>query len=171
MENIHDSSSPLMTIPSLKVFILEHLNRIYSAKSHLSERLPELLDQTSFMDIRELIVQAMTDVNKQLTRMDRIYELLEVEHHVEISKGMVGTMEDAFSLIYKTNFNSLLRDLSVLYYLQNIEAIEMGSFQVLDAAALQLPDRRASQLIRESYEEAKAVRALSLHLTVKYLSD
>lgn len=64
-----------------------------------------------------------------------------------------------------------MRDLSVLYYLQNIEAIEMGSFQVLEAAALQLPDQRASQLIRESYEEAKAVRALSLHLTVKYLSD
>lgn len=66
--------------------------------------------------------------------------------------------------------NQRVRDMSIIFYLQNIESVEMASFQVLQMAAVKLKNRQIRQLLKENYDEAKADRTLLLLIAAKYIT-
>jgi hypothetical protein len=43
----------------------------------------------------------MADVDRQIGRMDEIFNILKKEKHIEISKGMIGMIKDAFTLKFR----------------------------------------------------------------------
>jgi ferritin-like metal-binding protein YciE len=64
-----------------------------------------------------------------------------------------------------------LRDMSILFYLQNIESMEMASFQVLRIAAVKLKNKQIKQLLTENVDEAKESRTLLLLISAKYITS
>jgi len=62
-----------------------------------------------------------------------------------------------------------LQDLSIIFYLQNIESVEMASFQILQMAAVKLHNSHINKLLKENYEEAKSDRVLLLLISSKYI--
>jgi len=93
----------------------------------------------------------------------------------EVSKGSIhgltGLIQDAFEAIEEQAGEPEMRDLSIIFYLQNIESIEMASFQILQMAAVKLKNRHINQLLKENYEEAKADRILLLLISSKYITN
>jgi len=154
----------------LKTFFLSHLDKIYSAKQHLIGRLPELLAQASFADLRAAIIQTVEHVENEVSRMELMYTKLDSPPPDFNEKGLSGIVEDAFQAIKEHGSDKELRDLSILFYLQNIESLEMASFQVLQMAAVKLKDKQVATLLKENYEEAKADRTLFLLITGKYIT-
>ena len=152
-------------------FFLMHLNLIYCAKSYLVKQLPEIEDLAEFRDLKFAIAETTDGVKKQITRMRKIFTLLDAEIALEQCKGMIGLVEETYAAVRQQNDDPWLRDMSILYYLQNIESIEMASFGVLNLVAAKLKDDKIKQLIRENYDEAKEDRALMTVITARYLSN
>ena len=84
---------------------------------------------------------------------------------------MAKFIEDAFEAINEQSGESELRDLSIIFYLQNIESVEMASFQILQMAAVKLKNKHVDQLLKENYNEAKADRTLLLLISSKYITN
>jgi ferritin-like metal-binding protein YciE len=154
----------------LESFFITHLNRVYCAKLHLAKRLPEIEDAANFTDLQNAIVETISIVEKQIARMREIYKLLNTEISIESHKGLTGLIEDAFIAIQQQSEDPLLRDMSILFYMQNIESVEMTSFQVLQIAAVKLKNEQIKQLLKENFEAAKADRSLLLFITAKYVT-
>lgn len=155
----------------LKLFFIRHLDHIYSAKSHLVTKLPLLVNEAEFADLKDAICQTVSDVEKQLARMEVIYTLLDEEVSTGSIQGLTGLVEDAFVAINKQHGEPELRDLSIIYYLQNIESVEMASFQILQMAAVKLKNKQIDQLLKDNYDEAKADRTLLLLISSKYITN
>jgi ferritin-like metal-binding protein YciE len=155
----------------LKIFFLKHLDRIYSAKLHLIAKLPNLAEEVQFLDLKNAIQKTVIDVEHQITRMQIIYTLLDSGYNKSSINGLTGLIEDAFEAINEQSGESELRDLSIIFYLQNIESIEMASFQILQMAAVKLKNQHINQLLKENYEEAKADRTLLLLISSKYITS
>ncbi|RBQ08926.1 DUF892 family protein [Pedobacter miscanthi] len=155
----------------LKVFFIKHLDRIYGAKLHLVSRLPGLAGEAGFADLRNAIAETVADVEKQIARMELMYSLLDAEVSGGSIHGLTGLIQDAFEAINEQIGEPELRDLSIIFYLQNIESVEMASFQVLQMAAVKLKNKHISQLLKENYEEAKADRILLLLVSSKYMTN
>jgi ferritin-like metal-binding protein YciE len=153
----------------LKTFFVRHLNRIYSAKAHLFTRLPQLLTEVHFSDLRHAIQETIEDVGKQMARMEVIYAILDAAIGNASVQGLSGMVDDAFDAINENREEPELRDLSIIFYLQNIESVEMASFQVLQMAAVKLKNKQIDQLLQENYAEAKADRTLLLLISSKYI--
>ena len=153
----------------LKSFFITHLNRIYCAKLHLINRLLEIERLSHFRDLQQAIAETTEEVQKQITRMGEIYELLDAEVAIESHKGLTGLVEDAFIAVKQQSADPVLRDMSILFYMQNIESVEMTSFQVLQMAAVKLKDKQISQLLKENFDAAKADRSLLLMVSAKYI--
>lgn len=64
-------------VKNLTAFFIDHLNVIYAAKSHLVSKLPEIADKVHYSDLREGILDTVSDVIKQMVRVEMIFELLE----------------------------------------------------------------------------------------------
>ena len=155
----------------LKLFFVRHLDRIYGAKLHMVSRLPYLQEEAEFSDLREAIQDTVADVEKQIARMELIYTLLDAEFSHASIHGLSGLIDDAFEAINQQQGEPELRDLSIIFYMQNIESVEMASFQILQMAAAKLKHKQVSQLLKENYEEAKSDRTLLLFISSKYISN
>lgn len=152
----------------LKRFFITHLDRIYAAKMHLISKLPVLATEAKFSDLKNAIEETMGGVQNQLARMQMIYTFLDAEVSSGSIHGLIGLVDDAFESIKQQDGEAELQDLSIIFYLQNIESVEMASFQILRMAAVKL-DKRISALLKENYEEAKSDRALLLLISSKYI--
>jgi ferritin-like metal-binding protein YciE len=155
----------------LRRFFITHLNRIYFAKLHLVTRLPEIAGLAHFSDLKSAIAETTEEVGKQITRMREIYDLLNAEVSIASYKGLTGLIEDAFIAVKQQSSDPELRDLSILFYMQNIESVEMTSFQVLQVAAVKLKNEQISQLLKENFEAAKADRSLLFVVSSKYITS
>jgi ferritin-like metal-binding protein YciE len=155
----------------LKIFFLKHLDRIYAAKLHLVSKLPSLADEVQFADLKNAIAETVEDVEKQISRMEIIYTLLDGEVSNGSIHGLTGLIEDAFEAISEQKGEPEMRDLSIIFYLQNIESVEMASFQILQMAAVKLKNKHVNQLLKENYDEAKADRTLLLLISSKYITN
>ncbi|MDN3597513.1 DUF892 family protein [Mucilaginibacter myungsuensis] len=153
----------------MRTFLIEHLNVVYCVKSHLVERLPEIAEHAHFADLRHAIIETMEDVQRQIIRMDEIFEVLGTKHATDKCIENYQMVETAFSAIHSQSEDYGMRDLSILFYLQNIESIEMASFNVLLIAAKRYKNKQIIQLLRENSDEARADMALFILLTAKYL--
>ncbi|HEY0057372.1 MAG TPA: DUF892 family protein [Pedobacter sp.] len=156
---------------NLMIFFISHLNRIYCAKQHLVKMLPELKDMATFADLKHAIEETTSEVEKQIARMDLIYTLLDSEPSDENCNGLKGLVDDAFEAIKQQSDSMELRDMSILFYLQNIESIEMASFQVLRIAAFKIKKPQIKQLLKENYHEAKETRTLLMLVSTKYVAS
>ncbi|MHA4741313.1 DUF892 family protein [Dyadobacter sp. MSC1_007] len=154
----------------IEKFFFDHLNKIYTAKTLLRSELPELMDNAHFSDLREAINDTVEDVKEQISRMDEVYRIMAAEISDADCNGLKGLLENAFNDIKIHGGNPELRDLSILFYLQNIESIQMASFQILEMVAVKLKNDRIKQLIKENYEQARADRTLFLLISAKYIA-
>jgi ferritin-like metal-binding protein YciE len=167
----HSPKSIKLGPEKLKTFFVKHLNRIYYAKAHLVAKLPLLLDEVYFKDLQQAITETVADVEKQMARMELIYELLDSEISKGSIHGLTGLVDDAFEAIREQDGEAELRDMSIIFYLQNIESVEMASFQVLEMAAVKIKNKQIKHLLKENYDEAKADRTLLLLIGAKYVSS
>lgn len=155
----------------LNVFFVHHLNKVYSAKTHLLKRLPEILYQVHFDDLEGAIFDTIEIVKNQRERMQEIYGMMDVEIHEGNINGLKGLIDDSFDEIKAHQENPELRDMSIMFYMTNIEATEMASFQILQLLAVKIGDDKIKSLIKENFDDAQSSKALLLLITTKYLTS
>lgn len=153
----------------LKAYFIDHLNRIYCGKQHIVSRFPELATRADFKDIRLAINETVEDVEKQIVRMDCIYKKLNDEPRMGPCYGLKALLDEAAAAINQQTDDATLRDMAILFYLQNIESTEIASFQVLRMVAHAINDADINQLLLENFDESRDDRNLLLELTCKYL--
>lgn len=151
-------------------FFIHHLNRVHSAKNHLLKRLPEILYQVHFADLEVAIFETIEIVRKQVARMESIYKMIGAEISDASINGLEGLINDSFDDIKRNQENAEIRDMSILFYMTNIEAMEMASFQVLQLIAVKIGNTDIKALIKENFDEAQADKTLLLLITTKYLT-
>lgn len=169
-ENLRPWKKNKLGTSELKVFIVAHLDRIHGAKLHLTKMMPTLASKAEFSELVQVIGETVADVEKQIARIEMIYSILDAQVSYASINGMSGMIQDAFEAINNHPREPELRDMAIIFYLQNIESIEMASFQILQMAAVKLGNKHVSQLLKENYSEAKADRTLLLLLSTKYMT-
>jgi ferritin-like metal-binding protein YciE len=149
-------------------FFISHLHRIYCAKSQLVDKLPELSRRAGFLDLRQAIDETVELVRLQNKRIRRIYIALDETYHQEKCTGLTGLLDEAFQAIGLPGETPSICDLSILFYMQNIESVEMASFKLLIMVAGGLLEPEVSQLLTECYDEAREDKQLFKAITGKY---
>ena len=152
-------------------FFIHHLNKVYAAKKLLVSELSDVMDNAHFEDLREAMLNTIEGVINQISRMEQIYEILFTPFSDVSSNGLKALVADSFEDIKHYADKPELRDMSILFYLHNIESLEMASFQILEMASVKLKNDRVKRLLKENYDEAKADRTLLLLINAKYISS
>jgi ferritin-like metal-binding protein YciE len=169
MHIIHGDSAKDLDSSELKQFFVSHLNRIYCAKSQLEDKLPIITGNAHSHDLRLAVSQTIDVVAVQIGRLEEIYARLGTSYTPESCLGLLGFLDEAFQSIGPPLDRPSLRDLSILFYMQNIESIEMVSFEVMMRVADKLNERSVVELLHECYVEARQDQALFSSMVGKYL--
>jgi len=82
---------------------------------------------------------------------------------------LVGVLDEAFQSIGSPDDSAAIRDLSILFYMQNIESIEIASFKSMMLVADKLGNPKITQLLLECYDEAREDKILFSEIARAYL--
>jgi ferritin-like metal-binding protein YciE len=173
MENKNQSQQPKMNLQpaELKQYFIGHLNKIYCAKNHLVENFPAVLKLATFADLRDAIEDGINDLRKQIARMREIFQIMKEKYEPGTCQMFEGLISDLFRGAKEETGSSELRDMSIIYYLQNIESLEMASFHALQMAAVKFKNEDINALLKDNFDEAKTERTMLRLITAKYLTS
>ena len=153
---------------SLYLFVLDHLNRICCAKTHLAERFSEIAEDIRFTDLRLTIEATIKQVENQVAGMNRFYKLLKIEPSFNGCDELIAFLENSFSPIQRDIIDVYVRDMSLLSYLTYIKSIEIASYAILHLVANKIKSMPIRNLLNVDFEESKLDRAMLAQLTSKY---
>ena len=115
----------------LKKTFLEHLNYIYFGKQHLINFFNEAKEIAKLNVLKQAIQEGIEDTESQITQMDEIYAAIAETPSKTSTLSIKAMTLEAYITTIKAGKTSLERDVFILFYLQQIEGIEVTYFKVL----------------------------------------
>jgi ferritin-like metal-binding protein YciE len=115
----------------LKRTFLEHLNYIYYGKRHLLDFFNEVKGIATLNVLKMAIQEGIDDTESQIKQMDEIYSAIAESPSKTNTLGIKAITLEAYLATIKAGKTPLERDVFILFYLQQIEGIEITYFKVL----------------------------------------
>lgn len=170
---MHESQRPEIKLQSadLKRFFMSHLDKIYCAKNHLVDNFPAVLSLATFADLKGAIEDSISELQNQISRMREIYQIMKQNYEPAACKMFSGLIDDLFYGAKHEDNTPELRDMAIIYYLQNIESLEMASFHSLRMAAVKFQNDDINALLKDNFDEAKTERSMLRLIMAKYLTS
>lgn len=115
----------------LKRTFLEHLNYIYYSKQHLIEFFFEVKNLASLNVLKHAIEEAIEDTESQIGQIEDIYKMISESPSKTNTLSIKALSLEAYLAVIRGGKTPLERDVFILFYLQQIEGIEITYFKVL----------------------------------------
>jgi ferritin-like metal-binding protein YciE len=115
----------------LKKIFLEHLNYIYYGKQHLINFFVEIKDLATLNVLKLAIQEVNDDTENQLQQLEKIFNSIGEKSSKTNTLGIKAMTLEAYLAAIKAGKTPLERDVFILFYLQQIEGIEITYFKVL----------------------------------------
>jgi ferritin-like metal-binding protein YciE len=115
----------------LKKTFLEHLNYIYFGKQHLISFFNEVKGIAKLNVLKHAIQEGIDDTESQIKQMDEIYSAIAETPSQTSTLGIKAMTLEAYISTIKAGKTPLEKDVFILFYLQQIEGIEITYFKVL----------------------------------------
>jgi len=115
----------------LKKTFLEHLNYIYYGKQHLLHFFDEVKRIATLNVLKQAIQEAIDDTSIQTEKMDEIYTSITEKPSKTNTLGIKALTLEAYLAAIKAGKTPLEKDVFILFYLQQIEGIEITYYKVL----------------------------------------
>ena len=115
----------------LKKTFLDHLNYIYYGKHHLLDFFKEVKDIAALNVLKMAVQELIEDTKEQVTQMDEMFALIAESPSQTNTLGIKALTLEAWLATIKGGKTPLEKDVFILFYLQQIEGIEITYYKVL----------------------------------------
>jgi ferritin-like metal-binding protein YciE len=144
-----------MSGSNLREALVEEIRDLYNCEKQLLKALPKLAKGASSDELREAFESHLEETEGQVTRLERVFELLEEKPRGKHCAGIAGIIEEGNDVLQEDMEDSVL-DACLIAAGQRAEHYEVAAYgtSIAWAEALELGD--VAQLLRETLEEEKA---------------
>jgi ferritin-like metal-binding protein YciE len=115
----------------LKKTFLEHLNYIYFGKQHLMGFFKEVEGLASLNVLKMAIGECVEDTQSELQHLGDIYTTIDETPVKTSTLSIKATTLEAYLTAIRGGRSPLEKDVFILFYMQQIEGIEITYFKVL----------------------------------------
>lgn len=115
----------------LKKIFLEHLNYIYYGKQHLINFFAEIKSLATLNVLKLAVQEVSDDTGNQLHQLENIFNSIGEKPSKTNTLGIKAMTLEAYLAAIKAGKTPLERDVFILFYIQQIEGIEITYYKVL----------------------------------------
>lgn len=135
--------------------LFEHqLQDIFWAEKELGNFMPKLMEKISSKELKNTLAEHARITEKQVRRLENIFEIIGAEKKGEKCDGLVGLMEEAESVIDMAE-EGAIRDAFIIGSVQKVEHYEMASYGTLRVLAIAMGEYEVATLLGETLKEEK----------------
>jgi ferritin-like metal-binding protein YciE len=144
-----------MAAHNLRDALVEEIRDLYSAEKQLVKALPKMAKGATSDDLRQALESHLDETENQLTRLERVFELLDEKPRAKHCVGMAGIVEEGSEKLQE-DMEDMVVDACLIASAQKVEHYEIGSYGTAIAWAEALGLNEVSEVLNETLEEEKA---------------
>jgi ferritin-like metal-binding protein YciE len=144
-----------MSADNLREALVEELRDLYNAEKQLVKALPKMAKGAASDELREAFESHLEETEGQVTRLERVFELLDEKPRGKHCAGMAGLIEEGSEKLQEDMEDSVL-DAALIGAAQKVEHYEISGYGTLIAWAEALELTDVAELLNETLAEEKA---------------
>ena len=143
-------------IDSLETLLIEELKDLYDAERRLTKAIQKLSKAATNGDLKEALDAHMAETQEQVSRLERVFELMDTPAKGKTCAGIKGIIEEADEHVSEDFEDDDLRDATIIGAAQRAEHYEIAAYGTAIAHASLLGQEEIVSILRETLEEEKA---------------
>ena len=156
---------------ALRRVFIEQLSILYNAKVSLTDRLPRLVLQATFKNLKMALEEDLDDTKRQMIALKTIFKLMQESWLTHSCLGMNAVIEEAHRQVAFNQDKHFESDMSILFYMGVIENLQVGASEMLNLIALKLAYQPYAQLVGECLDMVKDNASLFSYVAEEYLAN
>lgn len=144
-----------MSADNLREALVEEIRDLYNAEKQLVKALPKMAKGAESEELREAFESHLEETEGQVTRLERVFELLDEKPRGKHCAGMAGIVEEGSEKLQEDIEGSVL-DAVLIASAQKVEHYEIGAYGTAIAWAEALGLSDVVSVLNETLEEEKA---------------
>jgi ferritin-like metal-binding protein YciE len=144
-----------MSADNLREALVEEIKDLYNAEKQLVKALPKMAKGAESDELREAFESHLEETEGQVTRLERVFELLDEKPRGKHCAGMAGIVEEGSEKLQEDMEGSVL-DACLIASAQKVEHYEISAYGTAMAWAKALGLNDIAQVLSETLEEEKA---------------
>ncbi|MEW4489361.1 ferritin-like domain-containing protein [Thalassoglobus sp. JC818] len=150
-----------MKLDSLMKLYVHELKDLFSAENQLVDALPKMVKAANDEDLKTAFKEHLTETEKQIQRLEKIFAQLEFEPGGHKCAGMEGLITEGEHLM-KSEISPNVLDAALIAAAQRVEHYEMAGYGTARTYAEKLGRHEDADLLQETLnEEGHADQLLS----------
>ncbi|QJD97174.1 DUF892 family protein [Mucilaginibacter robiniae] len=153
----------------VKHVLLRHLNTAYFCKIHIAAFLLQIQHKAQLEELQEVIESYRVALNKKIKQLEELFTFLNEHPNETVAAGMKSMTMEALFAIIKQSGVQFEKELTILNYLQLVNAIDVTHVRILNkmAKAIGIPKVYLLGTLSESKANVESLEKL----TQKYLTN
>ncbi|MBB6112020.1 DUF892 family protein [Mucilaginibacter lappiensis] len=154
---------------AIRSIFINQLSILYSAKNHLIDNLPTLINNSNFNTLKLALSEQLDDTHTQMISLKTIFKSLNESALKDYCIGMNAIIKEALDQVQDDKSYRYESDMSIIFYMGVIEHLQVGASKILNLLALRPELREYAQLVTECLDIAKDNSKLFLLVAEEYL--
>jgi ferritin-like metal-binding protein YciE len=143
-----------MSVGTLEELLVDELKDLYSAEKQIIRALPKIIKAVSTPELQEGLTNHLAETKGQVTRLEKMGELLGKKMSGKTCAGMKGVLEEGSEVLEDTE-KGLVRDAALISACQRVEHYEMAGYGSAREFAKLLGQQEVAALLDETLAEEK----------------
>jgi len=139
---------------ALEKLLKDELADLYDAEQQLVKALPKMIEASSSSELQQALKQHLTVTQKQVTRLEQVFEALGEKARRKPCKGMAGIVSEGQEMLEEDLEESTM-DAAIISAAQKVEHYEIASYGTVRTLAETLGNNEVADLLEETLEEEK----------------
>ena len=114
-------------LENLQQLFLKELRDLYDAEKQITEALPKMIDAARHSELKSALQDHLHVTKQQISRLDRIFQMLQEKPTGETCKGMKGLLKEGDELTSAEGDPSTV-DAAIITAAQRVEHYEMAGY-------------------------------------------
>jgi ferritin-like metal-binding protein YciE len=150
-----------MKLNNLKDLFIHELKDLYNAEHQIMKAMPKMVKAASSSELKQALEKHMRETEAQITRLDKVFEMLDEKATGEKCKAMEGIIRESDDMISQKADKSVM-DAALISMAQRVEHYEIAGYGTVCTYAKQLGMQEVlDQLQMILGEEKKADETLT----------
>jgi ferritin-like metal-binding protein YciE len=143
---------------NLRDALVDEIRDLYNAEKQLLKALPKMAKSATSDELRAAFEAHLGETEEQITRLERVFELLDEKPRGKHCAGMAGILEEGADTLAEDMEDSV-KDASLIAGAQRVEHYEIAAYGTAMAWAEALDLGDVAKALSETLDEEKAANA------------
>lgn len=143
-----------MKLENLQQLFVKELRDLYDAETQITDALPKMIEAAHHSELKDALQEHLQITKNQISRLDRIFQMLNQDPSGETCKGMKGLLKEGDEIASADGDPSTI-DAGIITAAQRVEHYEMAGYGTVRTYAELLGQNEMARLLQETLDEEK----------------